>query len=110
MTTTNLDLGKWSTISAVLFLLASPLLAAPASADKTDRAFLAALQQHGIAFTDDDAAIATAHSVCDGLDQGQTRSSLALSLVKNTSLSAHEAGYFLGVSVASYCPQHNGGA
>lgn len=106
MTQTKVNLGKWSTISAVLLCAAAVIFATPASADQTDDAFLAALKKHGIVFTNRNDAIAMAHSLCAGLDNGQTPTILVLSLMKNTDLSAHEAGYFLGDSVASYCPQY----
>ncbi|MCA2245842.1 DUF732 domain-containing protein [Mycobacterium sp. WUMAC-067] len=97
--------GKWLTTS-VLLLVAALQFATPASADQTDDDFLAALRKHGIVFTNRDAAIATGHRVCSGLDADQTPANLILSLVKDTDLSAHVAGYFFGAAVNSYCPQH----
>ncbi len=105
MTRTNRNRGKWSAISAVV-LSASLFSAAPASADDTDDAFIAALQNHGINMPDRDAAIATAHCICDGFGKGDTRAHLVLSIVKATNLSPHQAGYLIGASVASYCPQY----
>ncbi len=104
----NVVLGKWSTISAVPLSAAALLFAAPASADQTDDAFIAALQKHGITFTTRDAAINTGHSMCAGLDKGQAATNLVLSIVKDTNLTPREAGYVLGASVTSYCPQHMG--
>ncbi|MCV7116286.1 hypothetical protein AWC17_14965 [Mycobacterium nebraskense] len=102
----KLDRGRWLMIGVALVSAASLLVAAPASADDADDAFIGALEQHGVVFANRDAAIAAAHSVCAGLDQGQSRLVVVLSLVKNTDLAPHQAGYFVGASVASYCPQH----
>ncbi|WP_101953330.1 DUF732 domain-containing protein [Mycobacterium intracellulare] len=106
MTHTNLNRGIWSITSAILVWVAALIVAPPASADQSDDAFLATLQRHGIVFANRDTAIATGHQVCTGLATGQTRANLALSLVKNTDLSAHEAGYFIGAAVTSYCLQY----
>lgn len=92
--------------SAVLLSAVALLSAVPASADQTDDGFLAALERHGVVVTDARTSIALGHAVCAGLDKGQTRTFVSLSLVKDTNLSPHEAGYFMGASVTSYCPQH----
>lgn len=97
-------LGNWAAIAAISG--AAVLFAAPACADQKDDSFLAEIQRKGIVFTDRGAAIAAAHDMCAGLDKGKTPTSLVLNLVRATDLSAHEAGYLLGASVASYCPQH----
>lgn len=102
----NAGRRKWRTSSAIVFCVAALEFAAPASADQTDDDFLAVLKRHGIAFANRDAAIATGHRVCTGLDADQTPANLILSLVKDTDLSAHEAGYFFGAAVNSYCPQY----
>lgn len=88
---------------------AAVLFAAPAEADQNDDSFLAAIQRDGIVFGDRGAAITAGHDVCAGLDKGKTPTSLVLSVVKATPLSVQEAGYLLGASVASYCPQHKAG-
>ncbi len=106
MARTNVNRGKWSIICAVVLSAASLLPTAPASADDADDAFIAALQDHGINVPDRNAAIATAHSICDGFAKGDSRSHLVLSIVKGTNLSPHQAGYLIGASVASYCPQY----
>ncbi|VAZ90605.1 DUF732 domain-containing protein [Mycobacterium pseudokansasii] len=106
MTQTKAELQKWSIISAILLSAAALIFATPAAADQTDDEFFGALKKHGIVFANRNAAIAMAHSMCAGLDKGQKPTLLVLSLMKNTDLSAHEAGYFLGASVASYCPQY----
>lgn len=108
MTHTRAMTAKWSMIAAIP--LAALVFAAPASADQTDDAFVAALEKRGIVFPSDAAAIAAARNVCAGLDNGQTPAGLTLALAKTTFLSARDAGYFIGASVASYCPQYRSDA
>ncbi|TDK94768.1 DUF732 domain-containing protein [Mycobacterium paragordonae] len=93
-------------IGAVLLPFAAVLASPPAAADGTDDAFIAALQRHGITVANPNTAIATAHSVCSDLDAGRSRTSLVLPLAKAANLTAHEAGFFVGVTVASFCPQY----
>jgi hypothetical protein len=57
--------GKWSTARAILVPAVALLSAAPAAADSTDDAFIAALTKNGIAITDRDAATTIGQSVCD---------------------------------------------
>jgi len=104
----NLPPGKWSTASAVLLCAAALLSAAPASADPTDDAFVAALVKDGIVIPDSNAAIAMGHSMCAGFDNNQKSSVLAMRLRKDTDLTLKQSSYFVGVSVAAYCPQYKG--
>ena len=108
MTRTNVGPAKWSTACAVLLSAAPLLCAAPASADQIDDAFVAALAKNGIAMSDRNTAVSMAHTVCAGFDQGQPSTTLAMRIVKDTDLSPKQAGYFVGVSVAAYCPQYRG--
>jgi hypothetical protein len=48
------------------------------------------------------------HNVCAALDNGHDESFLVLDVIHDTNLSARQAGYFVGVSVAAYCPQYKG--
>ncbi|WP_231974883.1 DUF732 domain-containing protein [Mycobacterium sp. E1747] len=89
---------------AVVALLA----AAPAVADPSDDAFLGALADNGIMMSDPRAAISMARSVCAGLDRNQKSSVLAMKVMKGASLSARQAGFFVGASVSAYCPQYKG--
>jgi hypothetical protein len=100
--------GKWSAGCAVALSAAALFCAAPASADHMDDAFFAALAKDGIAMPDRDNAIAMAHSVCDGFDKGEASTALAMRVVRDTPLSPKQAGYFVGLSVAAYCPQYKG--
>jgi Protein of unknown function (DUF732) len=72
--------AKWSMVCAVL-LSAALLCAAPASADPTDDAFVAALAKEGIAVADRNSTIAMAHTVCAGFDKNNKSSILAMKLM-----------------------------
>ena len=108
MADVNVRPEKWSTVCAVLMSAAALLSAAPASADPTDGEFVAALAKEGIVFTDQNTAIAIAHTMCAGVDKNEKSSVLALRLMKDTDLSLKQSGYFVGVSVSAYCPQYKG--
>jgi hypothetical protein len=100
--------GNWSTTCAVLLSAAALLTAAPASADPIDDAFVGALAKDGIAFADRDTEIAMGHTMCAGFDQNEKSSFLAMKLRKDTNLSLKQSSFFVGVSVAAYCPQYKG--
>ena len=57
-----MDPAKWLTITAVPFSWAALFFAAPASADQTDDAFIAALAGDGIVMPDRGNAISMAHT------------------------------------------------
>ncbi len=87
------------------------LFAAPASADPTDDAFIAALDNYGIDVSDPGTLISHGHGVCAALDRGQDSSVVALKVMKDPKLNIstkRQAGFFVGDSVASYCPQYRG--
>lgn len=97
-----------ASLTCACLLSAAVLSAAPASADQTDDVFVGALAKNGIVMPDPGTAISKGHAVCAGLDKGQDSSFLVMRLMKETNLSAKQAGFFVGVSVASYCPQYKG--
>jgi len=99
-------LGKWwKTICAGLLSAAALVSAVPASADQTDDAFVAALAKGGIAMSDPNTAVGMARTVCAGLDANQPVSLVAMKLMKDTNFTPRQSGYFIGLSVAAYCPQ-----
>jgi hypothetical protein len=104
----NVGPAEWSTKCAVLLSAAALVSAAPASADPTDDAFVAALAKAGITFPDHSTAIATAHAVCATLDKSNKSTILAMKLSKDNDLSLKQSGYFIGASIAAYCPQYIG--
>jgi hypothetical protein len=98
--------AKWPTICAVALSLTALLLAAPAAADDTDDAFIAGLSKGGITMPDNDDAIAKAQAVCAGIATNPNASVLAIQLARQTNLSVKQSAYFVGLSIATYCPQY----
>ena len=90
-------------VIAMLGTLSAPTAHADAAADNT---FTAALSSKGIKFASAESAIIAGHEVCDELDLGRTPAQVATDVTKNSNLDGYHAGYFVGLSVATYCPQH----
>jgi hypothetical protein len=84
-------------------------IAAPsAHADAVDSNFLNALQAKGITFASAQAAVIAGHQVCDGLDSGRASSDEANDIMQQSGLDGYHAGFFVGVSIAAFCPRHAG--
>jgi Protein of unknown function (DUF732) len=79
-----------------------------ARADAVDDKFLAALKSHGVNFDSPQSAIIAGHQVCDELDLGRQKSDVAQEVMQNSNLDSYKAGYFVGVSVAAFCPRNSG--
>jgi Protein of unknown function (DUF732) len=75
-------------------------------ADAVDNNFLNALQSKGITFANKQAAVVAAHQVCDELDGGRDKSDVANDVLQQSGLDGYHAGFFVGVSVAAFCPRH----
>jgi hypothetical protein len=69
--------------------------------------FLGALTSRGITFASRQAAIAAGHEVCDELDQGRQASDVGNDVMTQTNLDGYHAGFFVGVSIAAFCPRHS---
>jgi hypothetical protein len=99
-------------VRSPIFVLAVALLglvaaAAPtAHADAVDTNFLGALAAKGINFASGQAAIVAGHEVCDELDQGRQASDVANDVMAQSNLDGYHAGFFVGVSIAAFCPRH----
>jgi Protein of unknown function (DUF732) len=94
-------------VLVALFSLVS--VAVPtAHADAVDGNFLNALGVQGITFSTGQAAIVAAHEVCDELDGGRASSDVANDVMQQSSLDGYHAGFFVGVSIAAFCPRHAG--
>jgi Protein of unknown function (DUF732) len=78
-----------------------------AHADAVDDAFLKAVQAKGINFSSPQAAIVAGHEVCDELDLGRQKSDVANDVMASSNLDGYRAGYFVGLSVAAYCPRYH---
>lgn len=96
-----------SLLLAALFTLATVAAAPVAQADAVDNQFLNALQSHDINFGSPQAAIQAAHRVCDELDSGRPKADVANEVTGSSNLDGYHAGYFVGVSIAAYCPRHH---
>ena len=68
--------------------------------------FLGALSSRGITFASRQAAIAAGREVCDELDQGRQASDVANNVMTQTDLDGYHAGFFVGASIAAFCPRH----
>jgi hypothetical protein len=69
--------------------------------------FLGALNSRGITFTSKQAAVAAGHEVCDELDQGKQTSDVASNVMTLSNLDGYHAGFFVGASIAAFCPTHS---
>lgn len=82
----------------------------PAMSDEeiTDMAYLTVLDTSGVEYSSKEAAIFTAHSVCDALDSGLTFRQLGMSLIANDDVpyTPEEIGTVMGSAIAGYCPQY----
>ncbi len=80
-------------------------LAAPIRADMLGNAFLAALTDAGIAYSQPATTLALGQSVCPRLfDPGGTFESVAATMAEDTGMAPAIAEKFTIVAVATYCP------
>jgi hypothetical protein len=85
--------------------VAAPTAHADYAVDSSN--FLGALSSRGITFTSRQAAIAGGHEVCAELDQGKQASDVGNDVMTQTNLDGYHAGFFVGVSIAAFCPRHS---
>ena len=104
MSTTQVRSPIFVLAVALLGLLAAA--ATPAHAAAVDTNFLGALSAKGINFASGQAAIVAGHQVCDELDQGRQASDVANDVMAQSNLDGYHAGFFVGVSIAAFCPRH----
>ncbi len=95
-------------LALALLGLVTIMIPAAAHADAVDSNFLNALQSKQVTFASSQAAVQAGHQVCDELDQGRATQDVANDLMQQSSLDAYHAGFFVGVSVAAFCPRHAG--
>jgi hypothetical protein len=88
-----------------LVAVAAPTAHADYAVDSSN--FLGALTSKGITFASRQAAIAAGHEVCDELDQGKQASDVGNDVMTQTNLDGYHAGFFVGVSIAAFCPRHS---
>lgn len=94
-------------VLAVALLCFTEVATATAKADDVDNAFLNAIQAKGINFATPEAAIVAGHEVCDELDLGRQKPDVANEVMSSSNLDGYRAGYFVGASIAAYCPRHH---
>jgi len=94
-------------VLAVTLLSLAGTAAPTAHADAVDDAFLNAVKAKGINFASAEAAIVAGHEVCDELDLGRQKSDVANEVMSSSNLDGYRAGYFVGASVAAFCPRHH---
>jgi hypothetical protein len=92
----------------VLPLGVMAITAPAAHADAVDASFLNALQSKQINFASGQAAVIAGHQVCDALDSGRAASDVANDVMQQSGLDGYHAGFFVGVSIAAFCPRHTG--
>jgi hypothetical protein len=85
--------------------VAAPTAHADYAVDSSN--FLGALSFKGITFGSRQAAIAAGHEVCDELDQGGQASDVANTVMTQSALDGYHAGFFVGLSIAAFCPRHS---
>jgi uncharacterized protein DUF732 len=102
MTPTRILAAGLVPVIAMLGTLGAPI----ALADAADNTFTAALSSKGINFASPQSAVVAGHEVCDELDLGRTPVQVATDVTKNSNLDGYHAGYFVGLAVRTYCPQH----
>jgi Protein of unknown function (DUF732) len=96
-------------LALVVTLLSLEGAASPtAHADAVDNVFVSAVKAKGIDFPSAQAAIVAGHEVCDELDLGKQKSDVANEVMTNSNLDGYRAGFFVGASVAAYCPRYRG--
>jgi hypothetical protein len=107
-TTMKKSMRAFATLIAGAGAMAAIGLAAPvAHADTNDAKFLAALKSEGITdHVSPQHAIEAGHIVCQKLDAGQTPTQVANDVLSSSAMPAYHSGYFVGVSIKEYCPQH----
>ncbi len=106
-------LSLWA---ACVVLVAVLLAASTAHADPadTDAKFLAALDSRGITYASPEVMIAAGHVACEELDRGEAPDQVAQDTMNNkdvlttSNLDGYHAGFFVGASIASYCPKYLG--
>lgn len=77
----------------------------PNSSGAKDAEFLHNLDQHNITYQSPAWAIWDAHEVCNALYIGHSVDDVVRELLRQTELDPWHAGYFVGVSIATYCPE-----
>src|SRR5277367_6699366 len=85
--------------------VAAPTAHADYAVDSSN--FHGALSSRGITFASRQAATAAGREVCDELDRGMQASDVANNVMTQSDSHGYHAGFFLGASIAAFCPRHS---
>lgn len=72
----------------------------------TEDAFIAVLDEQGIAYPDRETAVGAAEEVCGLFDEGNSFVQVLEVVSSETGMDAYKSGFFMGASVAAYCPEY----
>ncbi len=86
--------------------LAALVSAGTAGATSTDDIFVSVLEDEGIQAPSTAEAVSTAHDVCAVFDDGGDLYDAVDQVSKYTELGMNDSAFFVGASVATYCPEH----
>ena len=89
-------------------IAAGIMIAAPAAADTTDDAFLAALNRAGVGYNNPDLTAQLGERVCPMLVEPGKSLASVYSTVSNSGISPDMAAFFTGIAISMYCPQMMG--
>jgi Protein of unknown function (DUF732) len=88
--------------------LAALVTAGTAGAGSVDDTFMSVLADEGIEAPSTVEAVSAAHGVCMVFDDGLTLVDAVSAVSDVTGLSMESSAFFVGASVATYCPEHEG--
>lgn len=71
-----------------------------------ETAYLLTLDEGGIYYVTDEAALALGRTVCDFLDAGASSTEAAATIDESSDYTAYESGYITGAAIGSFCPEH----
>src|ERR1700710_27697 len=94
-------------LCAATALLGITVAAPFAHADGVDDQFLNAVKSKDINFASPQAALLAGHQVCNELDQGKQKGDVANDVASTSNLDGYHAGFFVGLSIAAFCPRHH---
>ena len=96
--------------TAAVGITASVALAAPASADDADNAFLAALNRNNIPYVNNNADLTAqlGERVCPMLVEPGKNFAQVATTVANNGINPGLAAFFTGIAISMYCPQMMG--
>ena len=92
--------------AASAFGLAALVSAGTASASAIDDTFMSVLEDEGIEAPSTREAISVAHDVCGVIEEGGDLVDAVTSVSDFTGLEMEDSAFFVGASVASYCPEY----